>query len=495
MKRLREILSRMKEIKEELRSLEDEETRASEENPLPDDHAERVKALGDEWDALEEERAPLQEEEERKARIRSSEISEPGFAPPNYNRDEDPFDLSTLSAATPAAELRSRAVTAVEEIEGDFASDDHKETLTEKIEGAPGRDGRRVWDSRGVIPGMVLRMGSTAYHTAFAKAMMGHDRFWTDDERLAMQLANEFRAHMSLTDAEGGFGVPVTLDPSLIMTDDGSANPYRQFARVVTITNDEWRGLTSAGVSASYAAEGAEAGDNSPTRGGPTIKAEKAHAFVGASIELTMDYAGLVEDLRMEFQDAKDDLEAEKFTTGSGTDEPIGIVTALDGTSSEIAPSTAETFAFDDVEDLYAELPPKARSAAARVGYLVTNGLVILSKQQLRGENSAEGIWTNPAEGQPGRIHGVVYFEASALDDPRDIDPAVTADNFVAVVGDGRKFIVVDRVGLTVEFIPHLFATANNRPSGERGWYAFWRSGSDSVADGHFRMLSIPTTL
>jgi hypothetical protein len=29
---------------------------------------------------------------------------------------------------------------------------------------------------------------------------------------------------------------------------------------------------------------------------------------------------------------------------------------------------------------------------------------------------------------------------------------------------------------MDVELIPHLFATANNRPSGQRGLYAYWRN-------------------
>jgi HK97 family phage major capsid protein len=109
-------------------------------------------------------------------------------------------------------------------------------------------------------------------------------------------------------------------------------------------------------------------------------------------------------------------------------------------------------------------------------------------------ETSAEGAFVNPTAGNPGQFLGIRYEEASGLDNAQDIDDTASADNFVAVVGDWRKFVVVDRVGLSVEYIPHLFGGTANYPTGERGWYAFWRSGSDSVADDHFRMYSIPTT-
>jgi HK97 family phage major capsid protein len=69
-----------------------------------------------------------------------------------------------------------------------------------------------------------------------------------------------------------------------------------------------------------------------------------------------------------------------------------------------------------------------------------------------------------------------------------DFTGATAAQN-VLVVGDFRKYYIVDRVGLTVELIPHLFNTGNNRPSGQRGWFAYKRVGADSVDDASFRLL------
>jgi len=44
-----------------------------------------------------------------------------------------------------------------------------------------------------------------------------------------------------------------------------------------------------------------------------------------------------------------------------------------------------------------------------------------------------------------------------------------------------------------VQFIPQLFHTSNNRPSGQSGWYATFRMGADSVNDDGFRMLDVPS--
>jgi predicted phage gp36 major capsid-like protein len=40
-----------------------------------------------------------------------------------------------------------------------------------------------------------------------------------------------------------------------------------------------------------------------------------------------------------------------------------------------------------------------------------------------------------------------------------------------------------------VEYIPHLFNTANNLPDGRRGWYATWRTGADATNTNAFRLL------
>ncbi len=66
---------------------------------------------------------------------------------------------------------------------------------------------------------------------------------------------------------------------------------------------------------------------------------------------------------------------------------------------------------------------------------------------------------------------------------------AVTTAANLLVVGDFRHFVIAQRVGMSVELVPHLFHTGNNRPSGQRGYFAYARIGSDSVADTKFRLL------
>jgi HK97 family phage major capsid protein len=49
--------------------------------------------------------------------------------------------------------------------------------------------------------------------------------------------------------------------------------------------------------------------------------------------------------------------------------------------------------------------------------------------------------------------------------------------------------LVAQRAGMSVELVPHLFDVTNNRPTGQRGWFAWARAGADSVNDLGLRLL------
>ena len=47
---------------------------------------------------------------------------------------------------------------------------------------------------------------------------------------------------------------------------------------------------------------------------------------------------------------------------------------------------------------------------------------------------------------------------------------------------------------MSVELVPHLTSTGNNRPNGTRGWYAYARVGADKSVQNAFRVLKNITT-
>ena len=65
---------------------------------------------------------------------------------------------------------------------------------------------------------------------------------------------------------------------------------------------------------------------------------------------------------------------------------------------------------------------------------------------------------------------------------------ALTTGQKVLVVGDWRYFVIVDRIGMNVELLPNLVG-ANQRPTGQRGLYAYWRNTSDVLSTAAFQVL------
>jgi predicted phage gp36 major capsid-like protein len=74
------------------------------------------------------------------------------------------------------------------------------------------------------------------------------------------------------------------------------------------------------------------------------------------------------------------------------------------------------------------------------------------------------------------------------VDTHKEVHVAAGAANLL-VVGDFSNMVIARRTGLSVELVPHLFATANNLPSGQRGLFCYGRIGSNVVNAAGFRLL------
>jgi HK97 family phage major capsid protein len=67
-----------------------------------------------------------------------------------------------------------------------------------------------------------------------------------------------------------------------------------------------------------------------------------------------------------------------------------------------------------------------------------------------------------------------------------------TTGSKIMVAGDFSGYNVVDRLGVTVELIPHLFtATQGLLPSGQRGLYVYGRTGAGVTKPNSFRYLEV----
>ena len=319
------------------------------------------------------------------------------------------------------------------------------------------------------------------YRSAFVKLTTQAQPALTSDEARAVSAWNEFRA-MSSTDANGGFGVPVLIDPSIILTAQGSLNPFRAISRVETITTDEWKGVSSAGVSWSYDAEGSEVSDDAPTLAQPSVPVYTARGFIPYSIEIGQDYPGFAAEMARLLAEGYDELQAQAFATGSGNGQPTGIITALDAnTNVEVKLTTAGTFDGAQINKVWAALPDRYKANATFVmSHNVGNAIATfgngnnLSFVTVDLTGVVSTIRTRPAAFSS-------YFP--------DVPTSTTAAGNVLAVGDFRNYVIAERAGMEVELVPHLFGTTNGRPTGQRGWFAYARHGADSVNDLGFRLL------
>ncbi|MBT8241279.1 MAG: hypothetical protein KJN63_08640, partial [Acidimicrobiia bacterium] len=140
---------------------------------------------------------------------------------------------------------------------------------------------------------------SDEYRSAFVKAMHSATPWFTEEEGRAVQALRDLEAREMSggTTTAGGFGVPVLNDPSIILTSGASGVPILDAARQVTITTDAWKGVSSAGVTASYDSELAEVSDDSPTLAQPSVDVYTARAWVPYSIEVGEDYPSFAAEM------------------------------------------------------------------------------------------------------------------------------------------------------------------------------------------------------
>lgn len=478
---LKQSLNREKDIKEELERLHAKKDKTAEDRA-------RVPKLVEEFREVHEHRLNLEHDAALDEIRGATESSSTNDTPGGDTRDngarpvdqerrgatfvegkyKNPWDFSQIRMGygdAGASEMRSRACDAIERMP--FADDKVREVATRFVE----RDGK----DHTPIAKLFLATTSPEYSRAFSKLVRarGNASVLSGDEAEAYQRA------MSLTDNQGGFLVPAQLDPTIILTANGSFNQVRQISRVVQATGKVWQGVTSAGVSGSWDGEGEEVSDDSPTVAQPEIPVHKLQIFVEFTHEIEQDAAGLSDDIARMIAFEKDVKESIAFTIGSGVGQPTGIVTALAGTASVVPTAVSDTFAAGDVHELDGSLPQRYAFNASWLAHRRIYGKIRQFDQSGGGN-----FWGNLAEGRKSELLGRPDYVAEAM----KAAIATGQSNPIMVFGDFSNYVIADRLGTTLSYIPHLMGS-NGRPVGKAGWHAWIRVGADSVNDAAFRML------
>lgn len=390
---------------------------------------------------------------------------------PAVHKDEDPFDPQVRASMGD----REAAIRALDR----SSLDGDQKTAVEARMKSGGAAMR-------AFPKHVLTFGSPAYERAFAKASLGQEILMDDEERHAWQSAIVEARAMSLTDAAGGYLIPTFLDPSVIWTLAGSQNPFRQISSVVSITGDNWNGVTSGGITMSWDTELAVVSDDTPTFGTTPITPYKLQGYVPISYEAYEDIQSAGAEIAAEFQQAKDDAEAAAFATGSGSNQPFGIVTALTGSTRQTNMATNSAISAADLFKARRHLGPRYRGNAS---WVMAQGY----NDSIRALGTGGSLFSetvNLSAGQSGNLLDRPVYLASAMTEALN-----TGTNNAIVYGDfARGYKIVDRIGTVVDFIPNTFDPTTGRPIGQRGWFTHSRVGADSVNDNAFVLLFNPNT-
>jgi len=388
----------------------------------------------------------------------------PAGAPGHIGRaggGDDPYDFDLRSAPRTAETRREVEDRAMRAIERDpYLSDANRDHVDAML-----RD-RKV-NRGGALARHIIATGDPEYRAAFLQLITRQHPVLTDRQAHLLQQAEEQRAAINVgTDANGGYLMPFTLDPTVILTSSGTVNPVRMLADVSTVATDNWQGITSAGITASYDAEATQVSDDTPTFGQPAIKIHQAQAYAQASLPALDDLDGLGEDLSTMFADAKDTLELTKFTVGAGdgSNEPYGWVT--DATA--VASATTDVYAVADVYAVQNALNPRWQQNATWQA-----SLPVINLTRQFGTALGHAFLTYLGGGQPPELLGQDLYQNSAMDSVIN----ASQDNKILGYGDFRQYRIRDRIGMTVQFIPVVMG-ANQRPTGEVGWYCRWRNGA-----------------
>ena len=500
---LAETRSRLAEIDERLPQCRSELLTLAE-SDLGEDETARFDGLRGEFDSLTAEREPLaarlaamtnvvdtaraaqaaaEADEDDNVSNRSGGLESGGRSTPTRSRTTrlDPFaDLDTVRSGRLApSDVRARALNAVEQNTEHVFDDDQREKVTGLLERS---------DRHGRIAQHVLMVGSSAYTRAFSKLLEGTQPYSLAPEELeALNQADAYqRASMAEgSQATGGYLVPFFVDPTVMLQNAGSTNPLRQISRVETITGPTWRGITTAGVTASWLGEAAAATEASLSFAQPTVDVFKGSAYLRASFEVTQD-TNVASEIGPVLADAKDQLEAAAFITGTGSGQPKGIVTALAAVGGSIvAPTDAGVFGAKDVYKLAGAIPPRYRG---NTSWLANQSIYLLARQFATGSGPQSAFWADFGMNTPAELIGRPIHESSVMDGTL----ATATHNYALILGDFKNFLIADRIGMTVQFQPMVLDTTTNNPNGQVGWFAHWRVGSGCLNPDAFRMLDIP---
>lgn len=312
------------------------------------------------------------------------------------------------------------------------------------------------------------------YRKVFAKIVCGVEPSELSPEERAVLKAGvtEFRAQSSGTTTAGGYTVPTTLMNEIIrsmlawgpMYDPGvtseivtaSGNPIKiptvDDTTVAAVAHTENTALT-------------DDGSKDVTFGQKSLDAFAFDTeFVRWSWELDMDSIFNMESLLSSLLGERLGRIANlKLTTGTGSSQPNGIVTAA---SAGVTAASATAIAFDELIDLEHSVDPAYRNGP-KVGYMMNDSTLKAVRKLKNGDGDYIWMMGNVQGGVPATLNGRRYSINQAM-------ASIATGNKTVLFGDFGKYYV-RKVGAPVigvmreRFWPDLGIAGLIRFDGELG--------------------------
>lgn len=458
-------MSKLPQLLSDLVEMRDEIARLAEiEEITPEDDA-RLSELCAALPTREAEAADLEARAAIVKRAQEARSAKPADSQPQImRRTEKRVDARTASTG----ELRDASMAIIEDAR--FLSTDDQEAAERRV--------KRHSDGDQIARKIVVSE-SPEYRSAWMKNVLDKGHLLTEAERAA---ENEFRAMEVGTTTEGGFGVPVLIDPTVMITDGTGLLNILPYCTVKTIQTNAWKGVSAGHTAWSFDDEEAEVSDDTSTFAQPAITAHAARGFIPYSIEIEQDYPAFASEMAKLLNDGYVDLLAEKVAVGTGTNQPWGIFAT---TTTTVDVTTDNTFGAADIDKVWAALGERFRSRA-------TWFLNVDVENDIRGFGSGTATSRFTVDQTAGGI-SLLNGRPVALSDWAPTWASTDGAKILAV-GDFSNYIVAQRAGMTVEKVQHLFATGANRPSGQRGFFAHARVGGDLAVQNSVRVLKNITT-
>lgn len=179
-----------------------------------------------------------------------------------------------------------------------------------------------------------------------------------------------------------------------------------------------------------------------------------------------------------DFAQAFASAENTAFATGTGSDQPQGVVSG--GTKVDTA--TAETFAADDIITLYHALPSSYRQRAV----WLLNDVVAAQIRTFKESTTGQYLWQPGLQaGQPDTLLGRPVYTLNTMD-----SDTTTAGKHILLFGDLSYFWIVDFGMESIRRLDELYAA-----NGQVGFRMYKRIDSNVMVSEAIQILRVKATV